>query len=504
MNRPAAGTADASLPGPSDRVHFEQMQARQRRAARWYGALGLVAVITAGAPVSLVVTPLLFLVTRIGIHLVGLITPLPPIVPALGQQIDDVVRASLATVAAFQWPAIDLRVALLLFLPGAVAMLALWLGVLGLLKRAGAGGELLALGIRERVSPDFEESQLENVVGEMAVAAGTQPLAVRLLDVPAANAAAVGTSSRDATLVVTRGLLNRLNRDETQAVIGHLVASIGNGDLRMATTLLSVQQTLGCLTAILSAPFGGRSRRLLRQLLSPVNRQETALVAELLAVAGLDTEDDITHQFRQMGSGGWPERVLVRWPLFPLVFLAITARAAATLVIGGLFGPVFAAVWRRRRRVADAMAVQLTRNPNALASALASLSGVEHHLPGALSTAHLFVVWQPDQTGRHLSSVFGGLGTLAPSLGRRREALRRMGATSVAVPRRAWGWRDLLSGPSRTILLVLPPLVLLGVYLAVLTLGAMITVNFLVLGLLLVGLNRLIDLVFSVLVRLFA
>ena len=441
VNRPVASTAHPPVPGPSDRVHFEHMQARQRRAARWYGVLGLLAVTLAGVPVSLVVTPLLFVLARIAIHVAGLVTTMPPAVPAFAQQIDDVVRTSLATVAALRWPAIDPRAALFLFLPGAVAMLALWLTVWRLLARAAAGGELLAMGIRERASADFEESQLENTVGEMAVAAGAQALAVRLLDVPAANAAAVGTNSRDATLIVTRGLLNRLNRDETQAVIGHLVASVGNGDLRIATLLLSVQQTLGALTIILSAPFGARSRRLLRQLLRRADAQETVLVAELLAGAGLDTEDDITHQFRRMGSGGWLQRVLVRWPLFPLVFLAITARAAATLAIGGLFGPVFAAIWRRRRRVADAMAVQLTRNPDALATALANLTSSEHHVAGAPSTAHLFVVWQPDQSGRYLSLVFGGLGTLTPSISRRREALRRMGATSVAIPRRVWGWR---------------------------------------------------------------
>ena len=477
------------------------MQACQRRAARWYALLGLIAVTVAGIPVSLVVTPVLFVIAQIAIRLASLIITLPPAIPALAQQVDDTVRSSLAMAANLQWPTINARAALLLFLPGAVAMLALWLAMLRLLARAGAGGALLSLGIRERASPDFEESQLENVVGEMAIAAGTPPLGVRLLDVHAANAAAVGSTPRDATLVVTRGLLNRLNRDETQAVIGHLVASVGNGDLRVAMLLLSVQQTLGLLTIILSAPFGTRSRHLLARLFRPANAQDPALVAELLAGAGFDTEDDITRAFKKMG--GSLLGVLVRVPLFPLLFVAITARAAATLVIGGLFGPFLAAIWRRRRRVADAMAVQLTRNPDALATALAQLTGGEHHVAGALGTAHLFVVWQPEQSGRYQSLVFGGLGTLTPSVSRRREALRRMGATSVAVARRTWQWRDLLTGPSRTILLLLPPLIVLSAYLAVLTLGAMITFNFLFLGLLLLAVNRFFDLALNVIVRLF-
>ena len=62
---------------------------------------------------------------------------------------------------------------------------------------------------------------------------------------------------------------------------------------------------------------------------------------------------------------------------------------------------------------------------------------------------------------------------------------------------------NFLSGPSRTIILLLPPLILLSAYLAVLTLGAMITFNFLLLGLLLLALNGLFDLAVNLIGRLF-
>jgi hypothetical protein len=115
----------------------------------------------------------------------------------------------------------------------------------------------------------------------------------------------------------------------------------------------------------------------------------------------------------------------------------------------------------------------------------------------------LFIVWQPEQSGRFLSRVFGGTGTLAPSIVKRREALRRMGAASVAAYRRNWGWRDLLQGPSRTILLILPPLVLLGGYLAALVMAAMIAFNFLFLAAILFAVNWTVDFVFRAIARYF-
>lgn len=469
---------------------------RQRRAARWYAALAMIAVGAAGVPVSLIVTPLLFLIGRLAIALLAALGMASAAAASAAQEIDQTARIALTTVRGFQWPTVDYRVALMLFLPGAAAMVALWFAVWRLMSRAGAGGVLLSIGARGRTPGEFEEHQLDNVVGEMAIAAGTQPPDVRLLDVGAANAAATGIAPGDATLIVTRGLLDRLNRDETQGVIGHLVASIGNGDLSVATLLLSVQQTLGLLTLILNAPFGAESRHLLARLLrSGRTTEEAGVVADLLAGTPLEPEDDVARRLRTVGGNGGPLRLAFTVVTFPFMFVALSARMAAILIVGGLFGPLFAAMWRRRRRVADAMAVQLTRNPEGLARALGKLAAVEHHVPRGAGAAHLFVVWQPDQRGQHLSRVFGGVGALAPSIARRTEALRRMGANSVAVPRRVRGWRDLLGEPSRTIILTLPPLVLLGGYVAVLTLGAFIAFNFLFLSALLVGVSWAIDFV---------
>src|SRR4030095_770328 len=99
------------------------------------------------------------------------------------------------------------------------------------------------------------EQQLGNVVEEMALAAGVPPPRVLLLDTPVINAAAVGSSPNDATPIISRRILDECDRDETQGVIGHLIGSIGNGDLRIAFLMISVVLTFGTLVTLLRAPF---------------------------------------------------------------------------------------------------------------------------------------------------------------------------------------------------------------------------------------------------------
>ena len=75
-----------------------------------------------------------------------------------------------------------------------------------------------------------------------------------------ADAAAIGTGPDDATVIVTRRLLDELDRDETQGVLGYLIGSIGNGDLRVGVLILSVFQTLGVLATVLDLPISGQAR----------------------------------------------------------------------------------------------------------------------------------------------------------------------------------------------------------------------------------------------------
>lgn len=475
------------VPGPADRVHFLHEQRRHRRASRYYGVLGVLTALAAGVPLSLVVTPLVYLVLLTGLHVAELAGSVPSELSTYAAGIARAVREALGALLEQRWPRLDLATATALVLPGALVMLALWLAVRRLLGRAGARAAAVALHARPPAAGDFEEGQLRNLTEEMAVAAGLPPSRVELLDGTAANAAAIGTDPKDATLVVSRPLLEQLSRDETQAVVGHLVASVGNGDLRIATLLLSVQQALGLLRIILDAPFGGRSRRAIRRLFGariPGGAGETdaARVAELLAGQALEMEDDLYRSADEDSAKPSAGRVL-RWLLLlPLVILAATAKLTTLMMTGALFGPVFVALWRQRRRLADAMAVQLTRNPDALARALERLGAMEHHVAGGNGAAHLFVVWERTAEGKGGSRVFGGIGTLTPSISARRKALARMGAAPLPAGR-SWRWKDYLTGASGTIALMLPMLVLVLAAVGTLALLAMLAANFLFLGL---------------------
>lgn len=150
-----------------------------------------------------------------------------------------------------------------LLLPGTILSAGLWLAINALFQRAGVGGALLALKARDPSPSDLKELQLADVVEEMAIAAGLPAPKVMLIDASGANAAAIGTSAQDARIIVSRGLIERLTRDQLEGALAHLVASIGNGDLRIAFRVTSVFETYGLLLAVINSPFGSDSRRTL-------------------------------------------------------------------------------------------------------------------------------------------------------------------------------------------------------------------------------------------------
>jgi Zn-dependent protease with chaperone function len=144
--------------------------------------------------------------------------------------------------------------------PGAVLMLLAWPFVRLLSRRAGVGSLLHRLQTREPDPTRLAEQQMVNVVLEMAVAAGVPGPRVRVIDSDAVNAVAVGLSVDDAMVLVTNGFLDRLDRDERQAVVAHLVGSVGNGDLEIAATILSVFETWVLVAMLLETPLSARRR----------------------------------------------------------------------------------------------------------------------------------------------------------------------------------------------------------------------------------------------------
>jgi Zn-dependent protease with chaperone function len=198
---------------------------------------------------------------------------------------------------------------------------------------------------------DQGERCLLNVVEEMSLASGVPVPQVYVLDEKSINAFAAGYGTADAAVGVTRGCIERLTRDELQGVIGHEFSHILNGDMRLNIRLM------GLLNGILFlALLGGVLMRLAltSRPRSSNDKNGGSIVAALIA--------------------GGLVLYIVGW-------------------IGVFFGKLIkAAVSRQREFLADASAVQYTRNPNGLAGALSKIashsSRLEH--PKAQEASHMF------------------------------------------------------------------------------------------------------------------
>jgi Zn-dependent protease with chaperone function len=295
--------------------------------------------------------------------------------------------------------------ALLYLIPGALLMLLAWPFIALLTRRAGAGALLRRLHTREPDPSVLAERQLVNVAHEMAVAAGVRPPAVRIIVSPAVNAVAIGLTTDDATLLATEGFIARLDRDERQAVVAHLIGSIGNGDLEIAAIILSVFETWGLMALLLETPLDARRVALVRWLvrisgaaaLGRADAEEARRMVDiLLSGSSLDLESFLRAVESTSPRSVWHacSIILIYIPLVATFGLAvIAARQAIALFTNLVLGPWLAAMWRARRRLADATAVQLTRNPTALAGAVREMEASDVEVPGGWAVNFLFPVW---------------------------------------------------------------------------------------------------------------
>ena len=193
-----------------------------------------------------------------------------------------------------------------------------------------------------------EAPQLFNVAEEMSIAAGVPIPKLMVMETDALNAFATGTSTGNATIVVTRGLLATLNRDELQGVIGHEMGHIANLDTRYMTI---VGVTVGLI----------------------------ALVADMILRMlqwGSFNRDSRDRKESSSGSG-----LLIVVLIVVAIFAPLAAKA------------VQMAVSRQREYLADATSVQFTRNPAGLISALTKIDAAARPFPGVSNaTQHLFIV----------------------------------------------------------------------------------------------------------------
>jgi Zn-dependent protease with chaperone function len=222
---------------------------------------------------------------------------------------------------------------------------------------------------------DPKEHQLLNVVEEMAIASGLPIPAVYILDEePAINSFAAGLTSSDAVVTVTRGTLQKLSRDELQGVVAHEFSHILNGDMRMNVRVSAI------IFGILVIGLAGRA-----------------------TLWGM--------RYGRIGSSRGKGGGAV------LVVLGIGVALLVVGYVGYFFGRLIqASVSRQREFLADASAVQFTRNPAGVTGALKKIGGyaigssLETHR--AAEIGHFFFA-------QAFVSNFGGLWATHPPLGER-------------------------------------------------------------------------------------
>ncbi len=219
---------------------------------------------------------------------------------------------------------------------GAVAVVIL-LGSLFRSWTMGRGGKAVAemmggtLISSNSVNPDHR--RVLNIVEEIAIASGTQvPLLYVMQQEPAINAFAAGITSGDAAIVVTRGCLSQLNRSELQGIIAHEFSHILNGDMRLNMRLI------GILFGILMLGLIGR------------------FLIRISATSRSSSKQGNGVPWIALGAG-----------LFILGY--------AGTFIGNL---IKASVSRQREYLADASAVQFTRDPDGIGGALIRIGAVKN------------------------------------------------------------------------------------------------------------------------------
>ena len=266
--------------------------------------------------------------------------------------------------------------------------------------RNGPRRVLQATGAQELIEPATPElKRLDNVVEEMAIAAGLPKPKIWIVPDSDPNAFATGRDPFTAHIAVTEGLLTLLDRDELQGVIAHEMSHIRNYDIRLMTLLAAMVGSIALMS-------------------------------------------DIMRQFLRFGGGRGSRGGDKKGNPLALVVLVLWV---VTLVLAPIISRILSmAVSRKREYLADATGAQLTRNPSALASALAKIEArPEATRSIARGAAHLCII---DPSQSKLASREGVLGDLFASHPPMRLRLTRLRGMAYAADQPAGDLADAVSG----------------------------------------------------------
>lgn len=249
------------------------------------------------------------------------------------------------------------------------------------------GASLVLLSVHARpLTPDTPQHQMVlDVINEMATAARMPAPKPYLIDDPSPNAFATGRDPAHSVICVTQGLVEQMDREELQGVIGHEMSHVADYDIR---TMMMIAVMIGGI-AMLSdfvyrwmffGGFGARGRS------NPDNnRDNEAAILVTIAVIVLATLAPIFSQLLAM------------------------------------------AVSRQREYLADASSVEFTRNPRALLRALEHIASIESPLKeGTAGTGHLFMVNPRESATKEGEGFFDNLFSTHPPLRKRIERLQSL------------------------------------------------------------------------------
>ena len=243
---------------------------------------------------------------------------------------------------------------------GGVAMVPAALGLSGVSATASyfAGDKLVLAQSQARELAPGEEPQLRNIVETLSIGLGIPPPRIYLIDDTAPNAFATGRDPKHASIAVTRGLIDKLDRTETEGVIAHELSHVGNHDIRVMLLVTVLVGTIALLSDWMfrSFAFGGGRRG------------------------------------RDRGGGGG------------IILIIAIALAILTPIIAML---IQFAVSRQREYLADASGALLTRYPPGLASALRKIAADKEALEVAnKATASLYFANPLKDAPRAMDGLF--------------------------------------------------------------------------------------------------
>ena len=270
---------------------------------------------------------------------------------------------------------------------GAAIMLAA--GLLWGLIALAAGSRILNafVGAREADPNVPAERQLIDVVEEMAIAAGVPPPRAMVVETPAFNAFATGSSPRRAAITATSGLLESCTRDELQGVIGHEMGHVADYDVRY-TTLVAAMAGAIVLVA---------------HLLRDVARWSM----------NWGPSPDYRGRSRDSDQAGGVRILITIVVVIVLVIALIAAPVAARLVQ--------MAISRQREYLADASSAKLTRNPLGLIHALERLQAADTNIARSDSPVSALCIAEPER------ARLSGLLSTHPPIPDRIARLRNLG-----------------------------------------------------------------------------